>query len=1147
MEENIKVRWLVDDEQTKIAPKTLITQVLNENGSRFKDSFDTAIAEMTESIEAGNRQIRDHANNAEIHVTAAEKEAWNSIEVPSLDGYVTEEYVESRFQTLNSNTVLGFYCIEDVTIITNGNAKVYPANSKVEISFVEGDTFEIVPTSNSSILSLSAYPGALGTFYPWLEGVAQFSNILFDMNAEEFYSKWSQGNQGAYHVQKAQYMNCVFWSDNPYISDVAKRTNYTLTHTSELPLCYSSIPDNTFKSFYLAFGANSDPNWGNQAYRDSFAKATWATQVFSYYGARTIGIVGHDDPDFNIVLPKDCRGLMFDARHIENAGTFDAVNVTNFGAKSGSWREAFGDCPSLKRLYIKNLKVNLNISWSPVDYASINYIISAAANTNKITISVSSYTYNLLSQADFDLAASKNITIALLTGNYVEDRRLGEIAGKADKTYVDTKIADLVNSAPEALDTLGELATAFGENKEVVDALNESIVNKQNKNIIVYRDSTTRKASMTAPQIMEKVRAGENVYFTPNLQGGTLHPYLEGSDTGVFFYSNYIDNDRAMGTGILVDADGDITNETYQLGHLKDTVVHITSAERNRWNDTYTKTETDGLLEAKANNEDVLVKTEQTLTDEELAQVKANLRYIGKNTGGLTVTPYVIEEKDFGTENHRIEETPSEPVIAGEGAEVFNLYDGMNVASGAYSVSQGHHTVATGDYAVAQGHWTMATGMASKASGLLTVASGNYATAEGTRTVASKNNTHAEGDVTQATAPSAHSEGNETIASGNVSHAEGWRTKATGIASHAEGEGTIAAGRGQTAMGRWNVSDTSSKLLVGIGTGDTARKNGFKVSSTGQGYFASDVYANDSKKLATEEFVNNAVANIEIPVNDNVLLKTEQTLTDEELAQVRNNLKFIGKDVEGQTFNINGTDIVAAANAEIFGDYENNKCTGQWSIVEGSTNIATGRACHVEGAQNQALNDGCHVEGVSCIASGYWSHAEGEMTRVTSYASHAEGSYTKMPDNTTRYGTASGYASHIEGGGCHAEGSCSHSEGLATTTKGNYSHSEGRYTIAGSHAQHVEGIANIEDTASTYIHIAGNGDWDARSNAYHLDWNGNGWFAGDVYVGSTSGTDQDDGSKKLATEEFVLNSIPTMDAIYEAIMARIPSAEGVSF
>lgn len=436
MEENIKVRWLTDNEQIKIAPKTLITQVLNENGSRFKDSFDTTIAGMNESIDEGKRQIRDHANDAGLHVTPEEKEAWNSIEVPSLDGYATEEYVESLVKKLSATLALSFYCIEDVTVIINGVSKVYPANSNVEIVLADEDVFEIVPTSNNSILSLTAFPGALGTFYPWLEGVAQFSNILFDMNDEAMYSKWSQGNQGSYHVQKAQYLNCVFWSDNPYISDVAKRTNYTLTNTSQLPLCYSTIPDNTFKSFYLAFGVNSDPNWGNQAYKDSFAKATWATQVFSYYGARTIGIVGHDDPDFNIILPKDCRGLMFDARHIENAGTFDAVNVTNFGAKSGSWREAFGFCPSLKRLYIKNLKVNLNISWSPIDYDSISYIISAAANTSKITISVSSYTYNLLSQADFDLATSKNITIALLTGNYVEDRRLSDIANKVDKNEV---------------------------------------------------------------------------------------------------------------------------------------------------------------------------------------------------------------------------------------------------------------------------------------------------------------------------------------------------------------------------------------------------------------------------------------------------------------------------------------------------------------------------------------------------------------------------------------------------------------------------------------------------------------------------------------------------------------------------------------
>lgn len=341
--------------------------------------------------------------------------------------YVNKTEADEIFERLNSNTVLKFYCIEDVTIVVNGESTTYPANSNVEVKLLSTDQFEIITTSDNSILSLSAFPGALGTYYSWLEGVKQFSNILFDMNDVDMYSKWSQGNQSAYQVQFAQYLNCIFWSDNPFISDVNKRTNYTLYYTSQLPLCYSTIPDNTFKAFYLAFNVNSDPNWGNKAYRDSFAKATWATQVFSYYGARTIGIFGHDDPDFNIVLPKDCRGLMSAATAVENAGTFDAINVTNFGAKSGSWRDAFGWCSSLRNLYIKNLKVNLNVSWSPLEYDSIAYIIEAAANTNKITISVSPYTYNLLGPADFELAASKNITIALITTNYVEDRRLSAI------------------------------------------------------------------------------------------------------------------------------------------------------------------------------------------------------------------------------------------------------------------------------------------------------------------------------------------------------------------------------------------------------------------------------------------------------------------------------------------------------------------------------------------------------------------------------------------------------------------------------------------------------------------------------------------------------------------------------------------------
>jgi len=50
-----------------------------------------------------------------------------------------------------------------------------------------------------------------------------------------------------------------------------------------------------------------------------------------------------------------------------------------------------------------------------------------------------------------------------------------EIATKKD-------IADLVNSAPETLDTLGELATVLQENESVVNTLNAAIGNKAEKN-----------------------------------------------------------------------------------------------------------------------------------------------------------------------------------------------------------------------------------------------------------------------------------------------------------------------------------------------------------------------------------------------------------------------------------------------------------------------------------------------------------------------------------------------------------------------------------------------------------------------------------------------------------------------------------------
>lgn len=53
-----------------------------------------------------------------------------------------------------------------------------------------------------------------------------------------------------------------------------------------------------------------------------------------------------------------------------------------------------------------------------------------------------------------------------------------DFTGYATEDYVDNKVADLVNSAPEALNTLGELAAALENHEDAYDALLETVGNK---------------------------------------------------------------------------------------------------------------------------------------------------------------------------------------------------------------------------------------------------------------------------------------------------------------------------------------------------------------------------------------------------------------------------------------------------------------------------------------------------------------------------------------------------------------------------------------------------------------------------------------------------------------------------------------------
>lgn len=278
----------------------------------------------------------------------------------------------------------------------------------------------------------------------------------------------------------------------------------------------------------------------------------------------------------------------------------------------------------------------------------------------------------------------------------------------------------------------------------------------------------------------------------------------------------------------------------------------------------------------------------------------------------------------------------------------------------------------------------------------------------------------------------------------------------------------------------------------------------------------------------------------------------------------------------------------AGKNSTVQGD--ETTADGWNAHAEGNRSAATGPEAHAEGSYTKADGSGSHAEGRTTKATGDYSHAEGSYTKADGDYSHAEGNSTE----------ASGYASHAEGDytvsnrrGMHAEGKYNLydnakyidvvSSSIEFSWRNMHAASEytfdadtGYYTLVNaepkseaviglyyaSSVQYENGtIDELEKPISLidsnryqtekhqrklasnfqgkYAHVVGNGVSSARSNAYTLDWDGNGWFAGDVFVG---GTGQDEGVKLLKSGEAI--PIPQTASVGQTIVVKAVDGNG---
>ena len=402
------------------------------------------------------------------------------------------------------------------------------------------------------------------------------------------------------------------------------------------------------------------------------------------------------------------------------------------------------------------------------------------------------------------------------------------------------------------------------------------------------------------------------------------------------------------------------------------------------------------------------------------------------------------------------------------------------LASEQVSHAEGYHTVASEVTSHAEGYFTTASGQASHAEGNTNTASGNNSHAEGYNNIASGANAHAEGYNNNVSTTSSHVEGASNTVSGDAGHAEGIGNTASGKYSHAEGQRNVASNYGSHAEGYYTVASGLFSHAEGYGAISqslNSHAEGYNTTTSSGIAHAEGVLTTATGYGAHSEGYGNRFA-LQLTGDGNTLTYTYTSdMPKYIIKHLQNNgaVKLITTPNGSWTWNFNQNHAnYHCANVTAI-DEENKTVTVDVTLSE---DAISNRFCWFL-LLNTSSGTGSHAEGVSTIVSGAGSHADGQYTFVSGHASSASG----------------------------------------------------ECTIASTSGQTVIGTYNIPDDTTTNLHpsqysgfgkyafIVGNGyDTGGTSNAHTLDWQGNGWYAGKLTVGSAPTNNMD-----VATKQYVDN------------------------
>jgi hypothetical protein len=250
------------------------------------------------------------------------------------------------------------------------------------------------------------------------------------------------------------------------------------------------------------------------------------------------------------------------------------------------------DIPSLdeyaSKEWVNNKNYATEYDLKTIDYSSINNVPITDDNSGELNIADENG--NICMKASSEAVYGKDF----IGGEH-------KLSEKANKDYVDNSIAELVDGAPETLNTLNELSAALKDNADIVDVLNQSISAKQD--IIPDIETIRQGAAKGATALQSYTEKYKGTVTGVKVNGSTKSPSNGVVDLGTVITSHQdisgkqdklvsgtniktINGTSILGSGDIEVSEGSSSGAYAEVNHgTDDTVFTLTPNTFHLWDE----------------------------------------------------------------------------------------------------------------------------------------------------------------------------------------------------------------------------------------------------------------------------------------------------------------------------------------------------------------------------------------------------------------------------------------------------------------------------------------------------------------------------------------------------------------------------------